>query len=550
MTTAPHPHASRVRVMLAAVFLAAWAVLSVADALDGVLEVRSAYLNVDDGVFLLHARVQYPLNPTIQSALRDGITLTYDLDTRIERERRFWFDADVVDLTLRRELSYHAVTDRYLVRDTRSGKQDSFATTRGGAGIPRPGGRVANTRRTAARRRQLSRQRARRGASRQHAFFTSHAAVLDRRLASSKRVVLMVAAGMNWRRFGLVLLCATIGASALLLLAKSAQNSSEFGRLQLWILLLNFIGVFALTALLARKIWHLVREYRNHVPGSRLTARTVAIFGALVVAPLLIVYLFSLEFLNRGIDSWFRAEVKEELNTALVLSREALDARMREYSQRTEHLARILGEARDEGMSSQVDEARRQSGAIEVVVFGEHERIVAASLENAVETLPSRPPSDLIRQVNQRRVYMAPDPEAGGLYLIRTAAPLSEDPTSSDNRYVMAVYKVPPQNARLSEAVQERVLAIRQSRGAARAAQEQLPADADPGAAYRDACGDPRRDLFGPAPDAARAGSDRRHARRRQGRFRHAAAAAITRRDGISGAFFQRHDQAPAARAR
>lgn len=128
MTTAPHPHASRVRVMLAAVFLAAWAVLSVADALDGVLEVRSAYLNVDDGVFLLHARVQYPLNPTIQSALRDGITLTYDLDTRIERERRFWFDADVVDLTLRRELTYHAVTDRYLVRDTRSGKQDSFAT--------------------------------------------------------------------------------------------------------------------------------------------------------------------------------------------------------------------------------------------------------------------------------------------------------------------------------------------------------------------------------------------------------------------------------------
>lgn len=128
MTTAPHPHVSRVRVMLAAVFLAAWATLVVADALDGVLEVRSAYLNVDDGVFLLHARVQYPLNPTIQSALRDGITLTYDLDTRIERERRFWFDADVVDLTLRRELTYHAVTDRYLVRDSRSGKQDSFAT--------------------------------------------------------------------------------------------------------------------------------------------------------------------------------------------------------------------------------------------------------------------------------------------------------------------------------------------------------------------------------------------------------------------------------------
>lgn len=114
--------------MLAAFFMAAWATVGIADALDGTLEVRSAYVNVDGGVFLLHARIEYPLNPTIRSALRDGITLTYDLDTRIERERRFWFDASVVDLTLRRELSYHAVTDRFLVRETRSGKQESFAT--------------------------------------------------------------------------------------------------------------------------------------------------------------------------------------------------------------------------------------------------------------------------------------------------------------------------------------------------------------------------------------------------------------------------------------
>ena len=264
----------------------------------------------------------------------------------------------------------------------------------------------------------------------------------------------MVAAGMNWRRVGLVLLCGTIGLSALLLLAKSAQNSSEFGRLQLWILLLNLVGVIALTVLLARKIWQLVRDYRGHVAGSRLTARTVIIFGSLVVAPLLVVYLFSLEFLNRGIDSWFRAEVKDELSAALVLSKEALDARMHEYSQRTDRLARILAETPAEEVAMRVDEARRQSGANEIVLFGEHERVVAASLENAVEGMPSRPPADLIRQVNQRRPYMAPDPEAGGQYIIRTAAPLSEDASSTDSRYVMAIYRVPPQNARLSEAIQ------------------------------------------------------------------------------------------------
>jgi hypothetical protein len=99
-----------------------------ADALDGILEVRSAYVNVDKGVFLLHARVEYPISPSIRDALRDGITLTFDLEARVERDRRFWFNASIVELTMRHELNYHAVSDRYVVRDVRNGDQESFAT--------------------------------------------------------------------------------------------------------------------------------------------------------------------------------------------------------------------------------------------------------------------------------------------------------------------------------------------------------------------------------------------------------------------------------------
>jgi hypothetical protein len=107
--------------------LAAWS-LSFADALDGVFEVRSAYVNIDKGVFLLHARVAYPVSEAIRSAIKDGVTLTFDLDARVDRERHFWFNANIVDLTLRRELTYHAVSDRYVVRDTRSRDQLSFPT--------------------------------------------------------------------------------------------------------------------------------------------------------------------------------------------------------------------------------------------------------------------------------------------------------------------------------------------------------------------------------------------------------------------------------------
>jgi nitrogen fixation/metabolism regulation signal transduction histidine kinase len=259
---------------------------------------------------------------------------------------------------------------------------------------------------------------------------------------------------MRWTAIAQALLWGAIGLGAFLLLAKSAQNSAEFERLQPWILLVNVSGVIALTVLLARKLWRLVRDYRAHVPGSRLTARTVGIFGSLVVAPLLIVYLSSLEFLNHGIDSWFNVEVKQGLNDAVVLSRAALELRMREYSARTASLADSLARATPAEALSQLDAERRATQAQEVALFGAHGRIVGASLESPLESLPESPPPDLLRQVGQRRPYVSLEPEAGGRYLIRTAAALPADPVRSEARFVVAVYPVPAQLAALSEAVQ------------------------------------------------------------------------------------------------
>ena len=102
-----------------------------ADALDGLLEVRSAYMALENGVYQLFARVDYPVNEDIRAALKDGLTLTFDLDVIVARERRFWVDDDLANYTLHRELVYHAVSDRYLTRDIdprASMQQHSYAT--------------------------------------------------------------------------------------------------------------------------------------------------------------------------------------------------------------------------------------------------------------------------------------------------------------------------------------------------------------------------------------------------------------------------------------
>ncbi|HTC52550.1 MAG TPA: ATP-binding protein [Steroidobacteraceae bacterium] len=258
-----------------------------------------------------------------------------------------------------------------------------------------------------------------------------------------------------WGAYAQGLLWATVGASALLMLAKSVQNSSEFDRLRAWILLLNVIGVIGLTALIARKIWQLVSDYRANVPGSRLTARTVSTFGALVIAPLVIVYLFSLDFLNRGIDSWFRIEVKQGLNDALLLSRAAIDVRMREFGRRTEDFAAALAVAPREQLVLRMNAELHATDANEMVLFDSDKHVLAFSSDNSAEMSPAPPPAEVLRQISQHQLYVGLDPQVGGRYQIRVAAPLSENRDSSDRRYVYAVYEVPQQLAKLSEAVQQ-----------------------------------------------------------------------------------------------
>lgn len=100
-----------------------------ADPLEGVLEIQSAFVSVVTGVYQLHVRTRYPANGETVAALRSGVSVSYDVDVEVSRERRFWTDAEVVSLRLERELSYHSVSERYVVRDPLAdGEQRSFAT--------------------------------------------------------------------------------------------------------------------------------------------------------------------------------------------------------------------------------------------------------------------------------------------------------------------------------------------------------------------------------------------------------------------------------------
>ena len=116
-----------------------------------------------------------------------------------------------------------------------------------------------------------------------------------------------------------------MGVAALVMLGRYASIPADFGRRHVLILAINAAAAAVLLGLIIVNLFRLVRAYRRRAPGARLRARLVAMFVGLTLAPLLVVYLFALQFVNGGIDSWFDSDLEQELSSALRLSRESLE---------------------------------------------------------------------------------------------------------------------------------------------------------------------------------------------------------------------------------
>jgi len=241
--------------------------------------------------------------------------------------------------------------------------------------------------------------------------------------------------------------------AAILFMVQTAQNSEQFSRLHPWILMINVAGLAVLVGLLVTKLGQLVRDWRGHVIGSRLKARMVWIFGVLATLPILLVYFFAVQFLNRGIDSWFNVEIRQSLDDALVLSRSALETRMREQLASTEAIADELSVVGGPAPGP-LERLRRQAGALELIVSTESGAVIAVSKGSSSEVVPDEVPGEVLLQVRQGRPFVSLEPQVEGGYVVRTAVPLSGAASGRGRLVLQAIYPVAERLGALADTVQ------------------------------------------------------------------------------------------------
>jgi nitrogen fixation/metabolism regulation signal transduction histidine kinase len=252
---------------------------------------------------------------------------------------------------------------------------------------------------------------------------------------------------------GLIGLGGLLWLAAILFMVQTAQNSQQFSRLHPWILGINIAGLVMLVGLLAIKLTQLVRDFRGQVIGSRLKARMVWIFGVLATLPILLVYFFAVQFLSKGIDSWFNVEIRQSLDDALVLSRSALETRMREHLADTQQVADELA-SYGGPVPGLLETYRQQVGALDIVVATDSGTVIAVGKGLSTELVPDEVPGEVLLQVKQGRPFVSLEPQPGGGYLVRTAVPLGSAVPGRQRLVVQAIYPVAERLGALADTVQ------------------------------------------------------------------------------------------------
>ncbi|MBE0612426.1 MAG: HAMP domain-containing protein [Burkholderiales bacterium] len=246
-----------------------------------------------------------------------------------------------------------------------------------------------------------------------------------------------------------------LGAILLFLLAAASGNTALFSHHYALLLGLNAVLALTVLALVGYQLWVLTAKLRARVFGSRLTLRFLLMFLPMVIVPGGLVYVVSLQFMAKSIESWFDVRVDNALEGGLNLGRTALDLLLTELDGKARRMALELSDKTPAQQVVLLDRLREQVGVDDALLLSSGGNVIASASKGVGKLLPDLPNTIIQRQARQNRGYSAlesaPDMSLG----LRVLVPVAALSIAEDERLLQLLQKVPPTLARDAEAVQD-----------------------------------------------------------------------------------------------
>ena len=195
----------------------------------------------------------------------------------------------------------------------------------------------------------------------------------------------------------LILVAAAVISILLFLLASASENTWLFDEYYPWIVGANISVALTLFSLVCFLLWRLYGRYRRGLFGSRLMSKLVLVFALIGILPGSVIYLVSVQFVSRSIESWFNVKVESALESGLNLGRSALDSSLQDLKVKSRTLASELSEMSDTAIMNQLPKLLENRSLSEALVVTSNGNLIASSgnLTNLLPDLPT--PSMLVR---------------------------------------------------------------------------------------------------------------------------------------------------------
>ena len=252
----------------------------------------------------------------------------------------------------------------------------------------------------------------------------------------------------------ILMVSAALGVALLYLLSLASANTAISGDYYKILLYLNIGLAGALIVLIGFQLWQLYKKIKSGVMGSRLTLRLLGTFALMAIIPGLIVYLVSVNFLTRSIESWFNVKVESALDGGLSLGQRALDIMLKDVEDKAENMATSLAFQPTRSQYSLLNDLREKSGIQDATLLSLQGRILSVSSSDPTSFLPELPSIPQLRQA-QTRVYGKIEPILNkGLYL-RVLAPVNVQEIAGETRILQLLQPVPKSLSNTAEAVQD-----------------------------------------------------------------------------------------------
>ncbi len=238
------------------------------------------------------------------------------------------------------------------------------------------------------------------------------------------------------------------------LLSNASANTAASGEYYTLLVTLNIALAVLLVVLIGIQLFSLYRNIRERVMGSRFTLRLLGSFALMAIIPGLIVYIVSVNFLTRSIESWFNVKVESALEGGLNLGRTALDIMLADVKEKGESMAASLAFQPANTHYSLLNDLRDKSGIQDATLLTPQGRILSVSSSDSSSFLPELPTVVQLRQARQR-IYGSIEPIAGKGLFLRVLVPISLQDIAGETRILQLLQPVPKSLATTAEAVQD-----------------------------------------------------------------------------------------------